>query len=42
MESRKMVLMNVFGRQQWRHRRGDTDVENRLMDMEGQGKVRVG
>ena len=34
MESRKMVLMNLFARQQWRN------IENRLMDM-GRGKERV-
>ena len=34
MESRKMVLNNLFTGQQWR-----TDVENRLMDM-GRGEKR--
>ena len=34
MESRKMVLMNVFARQQWRN------IENRLMNM-GRGEERV-
>ena len=34
MESRKMVLMDLFARQQWRNR------ENRLMDM-GRWEERV-
>jgi len=34
MASRKMVLMNLFARQQWRN------IENRLMDM-GSGEERV-
>ena len=34
MESRKMVLMNLFARQQWR------DIEKRLMDT-GRGEERV-
>ena len=33
MESRKMVLKNLFTGQQWR----ETDIENRLMDM-GRGE----
>ena len=33
MASRKMVLMNLFARQQWRN------IENRLMDM-GSGEER--
>ena len=31
-ESRKMVLMNLFAGQQWRHR------QNRLVDTAGEGK----
>ena len=33
MESRKMVLMNLFAAPQW-----DTDIENRLLDIVGEGK----
>ena len=36
MESRKMVLKNLFTGQQWR----ETDIENRLMDI-GRGEERV-
>ena len=36
MESRKMVLMNLFAGQQWKY-----DIENRLVDME-RGKEMVG
>ena len=35
MESRKMVLKNLF-----RGQHGETDIENRLMDM-GRGEERV-
>ena len=34
MESKKMVLMNLFAGQQ-----GDADMENRLVDMEGKERV---
>ena len=34
MESRKMVLMNLFSGQQWKN------IENRLMDMAGRGRRR--
>ena len=33
MESRKMALMNLFAEQQ-----GDTNIENRLMDLPGVGR----
>ena len=36
MESRKMVLKNLFTGQHWR----ETDIENRLMDI-GRGEERV-
>ena len=37
MESRKMILMNLFSGQQW-----DADIENRLMVIAGGKKERVG
>ena len=33
MESRKMVLMNLFAGQEW-----DSDIESRLMDTAGAGE----
>ena len=36
MESRNMVLMNLFAEQQWRHRQ-KTDLWTQLVEQEGEG-----
>ena len=38
MESRKMVLMNLFTGQEQRHIETDTDIENGLVNTVGEGQ----